>query len=115
MSAIRRDHKQTNIKMGKKLSNFLDITSAKNTERQNTKKQSRDYVYYQETPQTNLYKHGQKLSNFLDIKSAQNYRKIQKYQKAKQRLWLLSGETTLPRLSLLLTITSTRVVHQSSN
>ena len=43
MAAIRRDHKQTNIKMGKKLSNFLDITNAKNTEKhENTKKQSRD-------------------------------------------------------------------------
>ena len=71
MSAIRRDHKQTNINMGKKLSNFLDIK--------------------------------------------QKYRKIRKYKKGKQRLWLLSGETTLPRLSLLLTITSTRVVRQSSN
>ena len=42
MAAIRRDHKQTNMNMGKKLSNFLDVKSAKNTEKyENTKKQSR--------------------------------------------------------------------------
>ena len=54
MPVIRRDHKQTNINMDKKLSNFLDIKSTKNTEEyENTKKQSRDYGCYQERPQTN--------------------------------------------------------------
>ena len=56
-----------------------------------------------------------KTFKLLRYKECKKYRKIRKYRKAKQRLWLLSGETTLPRLSLLLTITSTRVVRQSSN
>ena len=83
MSAIRRHHKQTNIKMGKKLSNFLDIKSTKKIQK-NTKipksKAETMAAIRRDHKQTNI-KMGKKLSNFLDITNAKNTEKHENTKK----------------------------------
>ena len=83
MSAIRRDHKQTNIKMGKKLSNFLDIKSTKkiqkNTKIPKSKAETRAAIR-RDHKQTNINM-GKKTLKILRYKECKKYRKIRKYKK----------------------------------